>query len=398
MATVFTPLSKIAANVNSRYAKRLKWEFPWRSFTSGKAPRCTVKTNKILVMMRTRTLVLFFSAILVAGSLHAQLPRIVLQGSGGPQVFTDITEALTAAQPNDKLYFSGGTFSAPLGITVDKPLHIIGAGIHPDSASVTGTTTWSTSSSTEITITTAASGSTFTGINFNPDGDVQYGTGATDDDPKNLIFQRCAFDDPLYLGFVEGASSSSSFNECIFRGTITGMAGTAVITNSILDGAILSLFRPSGLIIRNSTSLGARLQNSANAIVQNCVFTFNGAPLWQVSGVQISNCLITGADMFSNSGTTNQESNNIYGQAAGSIFVNETDGNYSFDDDLHLAPTSPGVGAGNDGTDIGAYGTGSPLKSGAVPYNPHYQAATINSATNASGELPVNIRMAAQPQ
>jgi hypothetical protein len=260
---------------------------------------------------------------------------------------------------------------------------------------VTGTTTWSTSSSTEITITTAASGSTFTGINFNPDGDVQYGTGATDDDPKNLIFQRCAFDDPLYLGFVEGASSSSSFNECIFRGTITGMAGTAVITNSILDGAILSLFRPSGLIIRNSTSLGARLQNSANAIVQNCVFTFNGAPLWQVSGVQISNCLITGADMFSNSGTTNQESNNIYGQAAGSIFVNETDGNYSFDDDLHLAPTSPGVGAGNDGTDIGAYGTGSPLKSGAVPYNPHYQAATINSATNASGELPVNIRMAA---
>jgi hypothetical protein len=85
-------------------------------------------------MMRTRTLVLFSSAILVAGSLHAQLPRIVLQGSGGPQVFTDITEALTAAQPNDKLYFSGGTFSAPLGITVDKPLHFIGAGIHPDSA------------------------------------------------------------------------------------------------------------------------------------------------------------------------------------------------------------------------------------------------------------------------
>lgn len=347
--------------------------------------------------MRTRSLLLFTSAFLVAGSLHAQLPRIIVQGTSAPQVFTDITDALAAAQSGDKLYFSGGVFVAPLGITVNKPLHFIGAGINPDSANVTGMTTWATGGSTKITITTGASGSTFTGINFNPGGDVRYGTSAADDDPTRLIFQRCAFSRPVSLGFAEGASSSSSFNECIFRYTLSGMAGTAVITNCIFDGATVSLFRPSGLFLRNSIVLGARLQNSEHGVVQNCVFTYNGAPLWQVAGIQISNCLITGAEMFSNSGLSNQESNNIHGQAASSIFVNETDGIYDFDDDLHLAPASPGVSAGNDGTDVGIYGSGSPYKEGVVPYNPHYQAATINGSTNSAGELPVNIRMTAQP-
>ena len=347
--------------------------------------------------MRTRTLLLFASAFLVAGSLQAQIPRIVVQGSGGPQVFTDITDALTAAQPNDKIYFSGGTFSAPSGITVDKPLHFIGAGIHPDSSNVTGSTTWSTSGLTNITITTAASGSTFTGIHFNPGYHMQYGTNIADDDPKDLIFQRCEFSKPFYLGAAAGASSSSSFNECIFRESIYGNAGTATITNCILDHATLSGFRPTGLFLRNSVLLNGRVENSDNAVVQNCVITHINGATYQVHGFQVSNCLISGPTIFGNY-TDDFETNNILNQPASSIFVNETDGSYDFEDDLHLAPSSPGIGAGNDGTDIGIYGTGTPYKEGVAPYNPHYQAATINGATNANGELPVNIRMAAQPQ
>lgn len=344
-----------------------------------------------------RSLPLLFSIGLFAGTASAQVPRILLQGSGDPQVFTDVSDALAAAQPNDKLYFSGGTFLAATGLVIDKPLHFVGAGIHPDSSSTTGTTTLATGGTTEITITTNASRSTFTGIIFNPGGDIQYGTSAADDDPADLVFQRCAFNRKSYLGFAEGASSSSSFDECIFRDVLTGRASKAIITHCIFDHATISLFRPSGLFLKNSVVLAARFQNSSNAIVQNCVFTYNGAPLWQVAGVQISNCLITGAGMFSNSGSSNQEANNIYGQLANTIFVNETNGIYDFGDDLHLSPSSPGVGAGNDGTDIGIYGSASPYKEGASPYNPHYQAASIDAATNGNGELPVNIRMAAQP-
>ena len=344
-----------------------------------------------------RSLPLLFSIGFFVGTASAQLPRIVVQGSGDPQVFTDLGDAITAAQPNDRLYFSGGTFLEADGITIDKPLHFVGAGIRPDSSSTTGTTMLATDVSTDITITTNASGSTFTGIILNPGGDIQYGTSINDDDPTDLVFQRCSFSKAMSLGFAEGASSSSSFDECIFRDVLTGRAGTAVVSRCIFDGATVSLFRPSGLFLKNSVLLASRFQNSSNATVQNCVFTYNGAPLWQVSGVQISNCLITGTGMFSNSGSTNQESNNIYGQDASTIFVDETDGIYGFNDDLHLSSSSPGVGAGNDGNDIGIYGSGLPYKEGAAPYNPHYQAATIDAATNGNGELPVNIRMAAQP-
>lgn len=350
--------------------------------------------------MKQRLLSFCIGISLLAGTAEAQLQRIVLQGAGAPQVFTDINAALIAAQPNDRLYFSGGTFHGADGITVDKPLHFIGAGIHPDSSNVTGSTTWTTTSPNNIIITTSASGSTFTGIIMNSGSLIQYGTSSVDDDPTDLVFQRCEMMDSFYLGIAEPSSSSSSFDECIFRKYLVGLGGKAVVTRCIFESPSggITLFRPSGLFVKNSVFLAARLQNSDNAIVQNCVFTFDDAPLYQVKGVQISNCLITSTDMFSNSGFTNQESNNIYGQAADAIFVNETNGVYNFDDDLHLAPTSPGVGAGNDGRDIGIYGSGSPYKEGASPYNPHYQAADIGGATNSSGELPVNIRMAAQPQ
>jgi len=347
--------------------------------------------------MKTKTLPLIAMALLVGTNASAQLQRIVLQGGGAPQVFTSITEAISAAQPNDKLYFSGGSFSAPGGILISTPLHFIGAGFHPDSANVTASTTWTTSGSTYITITTAASGSTFTGINFNPGSVVQYGTSIADDDPTAIVFQRCDFNKAVYLGAAEGASSSSTFDECIFRGGITGRAGIAVVTRCIFSGsgATINVFRPSGLFLKNSVVLGARLQNSENCIVQNCVFTYNGAPLWQVSGVRISNCLITGGGMFSNS-SNSYESNNTYGQAANAIFVNETNGLYDFNDDLHLSPASPGVGGGNDGTDIGLYGTHSPYKPGGSPYNPHFQQAAIAPSTNWNGALPVQIRTAAQ--
>jgi hypothetical protein len=79
-----------------------------------------------------------------------------------------------------------------------------------------------------------------------------------------------------------------------------------------------------------------------------------------------------------------------------SIFINEANGNYQFTDDLHLAPGSSGIGGATDGTDIGIYGSSSPYKAGAMPYNPHFRAASVAPATNADGDLPVNIRAAAQ--
>ncbi|MFZ1685915.1 MAG: hypothetical protein WAU70_00720 [Flavobacteriales bacterium] len=345
--------------------------------------------------MKHRFLSFCIGTSLIAGTAEAQLQRIVLQGSGAPQVFTDIYDAVAAAQPNDKLYFSGGTFLADSGLTLSMPLHFIGAGIHPDSTNVTAATILTTNGSDDFTFTTAASGSSFTGIIFNPDGQLFYGTDGTNDDAVNMVFERCSFE-YLRLGQVEPSTSSSVFTECVFYDGLGGYGGAATVERCVFAGGPINVFRPSGLILRNSVALGQRLQNSENAIVQNCVFTYAGAPLWQVSGVQITDCIINGTGMFSNS-SGNVEINTIYSQTAAMTFVSETDGYYQFTDDLHLLPGSPGINAGNDGTDIGIYGTSSPYKPGNVPYNPHFRSAAIAPATNPNGDLPVNIRVAAQP-
>lgn len=343
---------------------------------------------------------LFLSALALMGSTIAQLPRIVVQGTGDPTVHTDLVAALAVAQADDKLYLSGGTFLVDGNLTIDKRLHFIGAGIHPDSAFVTATTTvFIGGSGGNLILTTGCSGSTFTGISFHPEAHTYYGTSVDDDDPTGLVFQRCEFmRGEINMNGWGGSTGSATFDECIMHRTgtnqnITGGLGQVVMTRCILNHKTLSGF--SRLFMKNCVIFNARLQNSSNCIVQNCAFTYNGAPLWQVGGVQITNCLVRGTSMFSNSGTSS-EANNIYNVPLESFFVSETDEWYHFYDDLHLNPASGGIGAGNDGTDIGIYGTHAPYKPGNAPYNPHYQQSAIDPATNWNGELPVQVRTAAQ--
>ena len=70
------------------------------------------------------------------------------------------------------------------------------------------------------------------------------------------------------------------------------------------------------------------------------------------------------------------------------IFVDQTGYIYNPDHNYQLQ---------NDcGTDIGIYGTAEPFKDGGVPNNPHIQINSIGSSTNAEGDLPINIKVAAQ--
>lgn len=57
--------------------------------------------------------------VLLVNSAMGQSQRIMVQGSGAPQVFTDLTEAIAAAQANDVLYLSGGSFPYTGGLVLD---------------------------------------------------------------------------------------------------------------------------------------------------------------------------------------------------------------------------------------------------------------------------------------
>ncbi len=352
--------------------------------------------------MNTLRLLLICGIGALSHSVMAQNSRIVLQGTGAPQVFTSIEDALAAAQPNDKLYFSGGSFTTqPGGITVDMPLHWIGAGISPDSSNVTAVTILTTpNGSSNYTFTTGASGSSFTGINFSlpnagaTNGAVfTYGTDGTNDAPQNMVFERCIFNCSVLLGQEElGAASSGTFNECILPYGVSGIGPSATtFTRCIFAKHVLS-FRPSGLLIDHSVFLFHGLQDCDNALVKNSVFYPTSAPMFNATATW-NNCLFSSPAPVANvSGT-----NNIFNQPFNGIFVDQTDAYFQWTDDLHLSAGSPGMNAADDGTDIGIYGSASPSKLGAVPYNPHFSQASIATSTNPNGDLPVNIRVATQP-
>lgn len=356
--------------------------------------------------MNTRRLLLICSIGALSFSATAQNPRIVLQGAGAPQVFTSIDSAVAAAQPNDKLYFSGGTFTTGNGgITLDKPLHWIGAGISPDSTNVTALTMLRTVNG-NFTFLTGAGGSSFTGIHFYPDGGntfsgsvFQYGTTQLNDAPLNMVFERCSFQCAVGLGIPTPSNqadqstpgSSSSFNECVFTGGLTAWGLSATTFTRCDFGSVVENFKPSGLFMDHCI-VRALIMYSNGILLKNSVFPNNTYAVDGSTGA-MSNCLLHGTS----AGLGVTVSNNIYGQTE-PIFVNDANtADFQWSDDLHLASGSPGIGAADDGTDIGIYGSTSPFKAGGVPYNPHYRQATIATSTNPNGDLPVNIRVAAQP-
>ena len=346
--------------------------------------------------MKTFTLLPLIAGFALSTSVSAQLPRIVVDGITAPQVFTDLNAAITAAPANSNITLSGGSFLVPGGFALDKPLHFVGAGMHPDSTNATGATILAVAGTDIFALTSGASGSSFTGIWFTSAGGttLSLGTGAGDQSVTGVDFLRCMFQMDVRLGVVEPASSSSSFTECIFHRRFAGLGGTTVVNRCIFDfhnssGGVIIIFRPSGLTLLNSIVLHGKTDQCHNATISNCVFTRpNSPPVWQSNNTTVSNCIISSSKVFSNSNDT-ISIGNILNQSPTAIFVNEMDGFYQFTDDVHLA--------GGDGNGIGLYGGSVPYKPGAVPHVPHIRRVDIARGTDANGNLPATVRAAMQP-
>lgn len=361
-----------------------------------------------------KAITLLLSIGLLAGTITAQIPRIVLQGSGSPQVYTSLDSAIADAQSNDVLYCSGGNFSISAALVINKPLHFIGAGIHPDSTQATGTTTFSMmGGDASLRLTEGASGSTFTGIYFvnspiNYTPLIEYGTSSDDDHVTNILFQRCRFSKGRINMAFSGASNIpavpglvTTFDECILTAYVDGRKRGAVFTRCIIDAHDIGVYAVTGftggsLTVQNCVFLNALMGNCANSIVRNSISTTTNYLCFDCTGASISNVLSAATNWFY--GGTASITNSIKGLDPATFFVSETDNLYQFTDDLDMASGSPGINFGNDGNDIGIYGSSSPYKAGAIPFNPHYNEAIIAPATNSDGALPVNLRVAAQQQ
>lgn len=341
-------------------------------------------------------LISFLVAFSLSISIFSQ-NIILVDGPSGSSTHNTLADAVAAAEPNDKIYLSGGVHPFASAV-INKPLHIIGAGYNPDSTIATMPTILNGA----ITLNEGSENSFLTGFKIST---LTFGSGA--DTLSNISISRCEIDnvtasasnkldDILFheciLGHLSGKYSNFEtnniiFDKCIFHGTITNFNGGVTIKN--------------GVMLHVGGSDDYLLARVYWCVFENCIITQSPSLYLNVYGNNgtganyFYNCILTISEFPS--GGVASESNNIFSISADSIFISYDGGTeFSHSYDFHLMEDSPGTAAGTDGFDIGLYGTNSPFKEGGVPYNPHIRLKNIATETDANGNLHVVIKVAAQ--
>jgi hypothetical protein len=314
--------------------------------------------------------IFFTSAIffLTVIGLNAQ-NLIAVQNAGTPSFFLKIADAIESAQDGDTIYLPGGSFGE---CTINKRLHLVGVGHHPDSTKATLMTYIP-----GVSFDPGSDGSTLTGIRT-----INLSIGNNIDEIKNLIISRC------YIGncYIYLKCSNITFVQNIIK-TVGGSDNRDI---SFSNNKIGSLGGFEYCSIRNNIILYISYSITLSVFENNFIGSTYSSYYLQ-SNIINNNISYSGFDIT----TQNVGANNLFYQEAGSIFVKE-DSDFEYGNDYHLKSGCEGKNAGKDGTDMGIYGGTFPWKEGSLPFNPHYQRINISPTTDNNGNLNVNIKVAAQ--
>ena len=332
-------------------------------------------------MKKITTLVLISVLFLFANQAIAQ-NLIAVQNGNSPRFFQQVDDAIVNAVDGDTLYIPGGSWN--LTQPINKRLHLIGVGHHPDSTKVT----FPTKINSDFNLYSGSSNGSITGINIlggiNIQTEMNFYTvkscriyyvriGAK---ASNFLFIENVLENGISLYSQVVGANFSYFNNIFGAG-----AGGGGVTNSIFKNNIFltyvaanfSLFENN--IFYNNSFYGVGFnENVKNSIAKNNLFAI---------GLSFEN-------------STNVGSNNLFEQPQTGIFLNQSGNSFDYSHDYHLQPNSPGKNAGTDGTDIGIYGGIYPWKEGSIPSNPHFQSIQIAPKTDTNGNLNVKIKVAAQ--
>lgn len=329
---------------------------------------------------------------------------IAVQNGGTPTFYTKLDSAIFHAIDGDTIFIPGGNFA--LNTNISKRLHVIGVGHNPDSTLVTNPTNIFVT--TSLNLITGAAGGSLIGIKLN--GNLSFGTSSADANVSNYTVGRC------YIGNVTSKSSLTT-NNLFYENIITNGGGTYYsinmtnaesnyFYNNIITGgyggygqfAVYSI--GAGSIFKNNIFIGDYycLMGVTYSLFENNIFL---AQLFNPSygsnnNIFNNNLFVTSSSYYFWSNWNNTGINNIFEQPQPSIWVNQSGNTFSYTQDYHLQSNCPGKNAGRDGTDIGIYGGVFPWKAGSVPFNPHFQTFHIGPTTDSTGNLNVNIKVAAQ--
>lgn len=330
-------------------------------------------------------------ALLLCGLAGYAQNLICVQSGSNASFYTDVQDAIDNASSGDYIYLPGGSYGGD--ITINKELHIVGAGHHPDSSEATAIT----SISGYVWVVDGADGGSLEGVHVQR---IYVGSNAGDQDVHNYTFSRVFVEQTVTIGQTTPTPASHiNFQECVVKSTFHGRAAEEVlVSNSIVVSTIVqfenSLF-VNCVFARNSA--GDVMTNMYENTFQNSIFleTTIGDMCNASSDNVFRNCLFSAVNNSDCSASVNIS--NLYYVLLTDIFENVPSATvYDPSYDFHLKPTCPGVGAGSDGTNVGIYGGSYGAKEGFVPYNPHVQVNQIDNQTNGQGNLPVHIQVAAQ--
>ncbi|MBL0048914.1 MAG: hypothetical protein IPP32_12555 [Bacteroidetes bacterium] len=345
-----------------------------------------------------------FVFVLLFGISVQSQNLITLQHGSTASFFTDLQTSIIASTDGDYIYIPGGTWGLQSQtILINKRLNIYGAGALSDSTMATGIT------------------------QINPK--FHFISGA-----NNCFISGCKFLSAIYVGADSCANYIDNltfqFNYITQIGIYSKARSTCLLNNVINNNCNIyasSNFNVSNNIIYNTLYVdGNQASNgppgNSYGTISNCYL--NGLTFYSYSGNYVKNLIVKNNfianftccftsnsinySLFKNNfslatlsqgqyGATNDYSNNQVVANVSIIFTNiNNTGTYVNSNNYHIVNTSNAHNAGEDGTDIGIYGGTNPWKEGALPNNPHIRFSNINSSTGAGGNLPVNIKVAAQ--
>ncbi|MBN2610118.1 MAG: hypothetical protein JXB00_01035 [Bacteroidales bacterium] len=332
--------------------------------------------------MKKKSLLTLIFAIATSITINAQ--TIALHSTSGVQIFkgnTALATAYTAAQNGDTLYLSGNAFTPPAAF--DKQLMIYGAGHYVDSTIATG----KSFINGNVTLSENADLFYIEGVEIS--GQFIF---TNNHSINNVVVKRCKIND---LFNVQGNLSNPSTNLSLIGNVFVGPVYLSNTQNVILSNCIVqgNVAYAGGCLITNNIILFSpayALHDVSNSQVNNNIFI--GGGLSQGTGnIYNNNLLVDATPAY---GTLPTVAGDYVGIPQSSIFINQTGYAFNYSHDYHLQ--SPATYLGTDVTQVGIYGGSFPYKEGAVPQNPHIQIKNIAPATDANGDLKIQIQVGAQ--
>lgn len=292
-------------------------------------------------------------AICAVSSVSAKVIT-VSNAPNSPGLYTSLQTAIDSASSGDTIYVHGSGTSYG-NVTVKKRITLFGTGHNPSKTNPFVSEIGNIQLDS-LSGVSGASGSKIAGLKLNRVSGYG-GTGGT----KNITVQRNYF--------VSGGTKIS----------ITGSGW--IIENNIISSASVNANNHSTIIFRNNIFNSSYINSSSQAtvLISNNIFLGSASAFSSVSNALIANNIFSGSTPNGSNVNTNTFSNNITYQTSSDTipigtntgsgnfiaqnpqFMNVPVNTFNYSYDFTLDTISPGINAGTDGTDIGAFG-------GAMPF------------------------------